>query len=96
MRDNLRNLRTGDTILFCRLQMKCQRAVGNALTDERCNCNQTAVAQAEFIGTAPHLTKKDIIVEFRKFWGELTQLVAPCGLYNLFLCHDIDCKKSEY
>lgn len=73
--------------------MKCQRAVGNALTDERCNCNQTAVAQAEFIGTAPHLTKKDIIVEFRKFWGELTQLVAPCGLYNLFCAMTLTVKK---
>lgn len=58
MRDNLRNLRTGDTVLFCRLQMKCQRAVGNALTDERCNCNQTAVAQAEFICAMTLIAKK--------------------------------------
>ena len=50
------------------------------------------MAQKKIVQTAG----RDQLGEFRKFWGELTQLVAPCGLYNLFLCHDIDCKKSEY
>ena len=52
---------------------------------------QTAVAQTEFFGAAPHFTEKDIIVKFREFRGELTELVAPGSLSYFFLCHNIEC-----
>ena len=37
--------------------------------------------QAQFISAAPHFAEKNIVVEFRKFGGELTELGASCCLY---------------
>ena len=51
--------------------MEYERIVRDALTDERGNGYQTAVAQTEFVGTAPHFSKKNIIVEFCEFRSEL-------------------------
>ena len=65
------NLGTGNAVLLCRLKMEYERIVRDALTDERGNGYQTAVAQTEFVGTAPHFSKKNIIVEFCEFRSEL-------------------------
>ena len=91
MGDYLRNLGAGDAVFLRFLKMEAQRAVGDTLTDERGYRHQAAVAQPQFVGTAPHLTEKDIVVEFREFGGEVTQLVALRRLYYLFLCHNIEC-----
>ena len=91
VRDDLGDLRAGNTVILRGLKMECQRAVRDTLADERCDRNQAAVTQAEFVGAAPHLAEKDIVVEFREFRGELPQLVAPCRLYDLFLCHNVEC-----
>ncbi|CCY39047.1 unknown [Tannerella sp. CAG:118] len=90
MSDDFGYLRTGDAVLLGRLQMEYQRMVRNTLADERSNRYQAAVAQAELVGAAPYLSEKNIVVKFRKFGGEFTQLVAPCRLYYLFLCHNIE------
>ncbi len=76
--------------------MICQRVVSNTLADERCNRNQAAVAKTELIGATPNLAEKNIVVEFREFRSELAKLVAPCRLYYLFLCHNIECQNAEY
>ena len=71
MCDDFGDFGAGDAVALRRLQMICQRIVGDALTDERCNRYQAAVAKTELVGAAPYLAEKDIVVEFRKFGCEL-------------------------
>lgn len=71
MCDDFGDFGVGDTVVLRRLQMICQRIVGDALTDERCDCNQAAVAKTELVGAAPYLAEKDVVVEFRKLGSEL-------------------------
>ena len=80
---------TGNAVVFGRLQMIYQRIVRNALTDERRKRHQTAVPQAEFVGAAPYLAEKDLVVQLRELRGERAQLVAAGRLYNLLLCHNV-------
>ena len=47
--------------------------------------------QTEFIGAAPHFAEEDVVVEFREFGGERSELVAPGRLYDFFLGHNVDC-----
>ncbi len=70
MRDNLSYLGAGDAVVFRRLQMKCQRIVGDALTDERCDCNQATVTKTKLVGAAPYLAEKDVVVELGKLGCE--------------------------
>ncbi len=58
MRDNLGDLGASDAVVLRRLQMKCQRVVRNALTDERCNRYQAAITKTELVRAAPYLAKK--------------------------------------
>lgn len=64
--------------------MILERAVGDALADERCYGDQTAVAQRKQVVAAPHLAKEYVVVEVCKFGCELAQLGASGCLYNLF------------
>ena len=89
--DDFGNFSTGNTVILRRLEMKCQRTVRDTLTDERGNRNQTTVAKTKFVGPAPYLTEKNIVVKFREFRSELTELITPSRLYYLFLCHNIKC-----
>jgi len=68
--DDFGDFGAGDAVALRRLQMICQRIVGDALTDERCNRYQAAVAKTELVGAAPYLAEKDIVVEFCEFRGE--------------------------
>ena len=69
-RDQLGDFGAGDTVVLRRLQMICQRVVCDTLTDERGNRHQAAVAKTEFVGAAPYLAEKDVVVEFCEFRGE--------------------------
>ena len=89
MSDDFGNLGTGNAVFLCRLEVVDERVVGDTLTDERGNRYQTAVAQTEAVGAAPHFAEEDIVVEFREFGCELAELGSPCRLYNLFLCHNM-------
>ncbi len=91
MGDDFGDFGAGDAVVLRFPKMEAQRAVGDALTDKSGNRYQAAVAKSELVGAAPHLAEKDVVVEFGEFGGEPAQLVAPGGLYYLFLCHDIDC-----
>ena len=71
MRDDFGYLGAGDAVVLRRLQMICQRVVGDALADERCNRHQAAVTKTELVGAAPYLAEKNIVVEFCEFRGEL-------------------------
>lgn len=91
MGDDFGDFAAGDAVVLRRLEMEGERAVGDALADKRGNRHQTAVAETEFVGSAPHLPEKDVVVERGKFGGKLPQLVAPCRLDNLLLCHNMKC-----
>ena len=60
MGDDLGDLAARNAVLSCRLEMVCERRVGYALTYERCDGNQTAVAQPEPVGAAPYLPEEDV------------------------------------
>ena len=81
--------------LLRRLKMVGQRTVRDALADERSEGYQTAVAQAEAVGAAPHLAEEHVVVEFREFGREIAELIAPGRLYDFFLCHNVECKNAE-
>ena len=81
MRDNFGYLRASNPVFLCCLQMIRKRIVRDALTDERCDCHQTAVTQTELVSPAPDLSEENVIVEFRTFGSELAELVAPGCLY---------------
>ena len=91
MGDDLGDFGAGDAIFLRFLKMEAQRAVGDALADERGDRYQTAVTKTELVGAAPHLTEEDVVVELREFGSELAELCAPGSLYYLFLCHNIEC-----
>lgn len=93
--DDLGDLGAGDAVLLRRLKMVGQRTVRDALADERSEGYQTAVAQAEAVGAAPHLAEEHVVVEFREFGREIAELVASGRLYDFFLCHNVECKNAE-
>ena len=86
--NNFGDFGTGDPVLLGRLEVVGQGAVGDALTDQRSKGYQTAIAQSEPVGAAPHLTEKYIVVEFREFGSEFSELFASSRLFDLFLCHN--------
>ena len=79
MCDDFGDFGAGDAVALRRLQMICQRIVGDALTDERCNRYQAAVAKTELVGAAPYLAEKDIVATH-----ETDILVVGCGTGGLF------------
>ena len=92
MRDDFGNFRSRHPVGFCRLQMVFQRAVGDALADERGDGHHAAVSQGKPVIAAPHFPKEYVVVETGKFWGEIAKLVAPRCLFDFLLCHDIRCQ----
>lgn len=42
------------------------------------------VTQTEFVSAAPDFAEKDIVVEFRKFRGKITKLIASGCLFDFF------------
>ncbi len=82
--NDLGNFRAGDAVVLRRLQMIDQRGVGNTLTDERSNCHQAAVAKTKFVGAAPHLAEKNIVVKFGEFGGEVANWSRPAVCTILF------------
>ena len=86
--EDLGDLRSGDAILFRGLEMISQRTVRDTLADERGDRDQAAVAQPKFVGTAPDLTEKNIVVKFREFGREGAELLAASCLLDFFLCHN--------
>ena len=86
--EDLGDLRSGDAILFRGLEMISQRTVRDTLADERGDRDQAAVAQPKFVGTAPDLTEKNVVVKFREFGREGAELLAASCLLDFFLCHN--------
>lgn len=65
--------------------MISQRTVRDTLADERGDRDQAAVAQPKFVGTAPDLTEKNVVVKFREFGREGAELLAASCLLD-FSC----------
>ena len=76
-----------DAVLLGFLKMICQRAVGDALRDERGDCDKAAVAEREQVVAAPDLAEEYVVVEMGELRGELAKLLTPCCLYDFLLCH---------
>lgn len=84
MSNDFGNLGARNSVFLCRLEMVYERIISYTLTNKRRNRDQTAGTQIKFIGAAPYFAKEDIVVEFRKFRGEVAELVAPSCLYYFF------------
>ena len=74
-------------VLFRFLQVVGERGVGDAHADESRNRYKTAVAQAEFVRTAPDFAEEDVVIQSCELGCEVTELVAPGGLFDGWLCH---------
>ena len=91
MCDDFGYLRATDTVILGRLEMERQWVIRYTLANEWSDRNQTTVTQTEFVSAAPDFAEKDIVVEFRKFRGKITKLIAPGCLFDFFLCHTCYC-----
>ncbi len=73
----------GHAVFAGRLQVICERAVGDTAAYKRRDRHDAAVAQRQAVGAAPYLTEKHIVVEPGKFRREAAQAVAAGSLYDV-------------
>ena len=84
MGDDLCDLLTGDTVFLSAEQVVAEGFIRQALRHQGHHRHQRAIPQGEFVGAAPYLAEKDVVVEFCEFRGELPQGVPPRRLFD---CH---------
>ena len=82
MRKDFGHLDLRDAVVLGGGQMVFERAIGDALTDERADGNDAAFLQPQLVGAVPHLPEQNIVVEMREFGRELPKRVVACGLLN--------------
>ena len=82
--EDLRHLGPAHPVGAGELQVVPERAVGDALADQRAHRDDAAELEGECSLPAPHLAEKDIVVEADELGGEPTEPVASRRLFD---CH---------
>ena len=82
VREDLGHLLARHAVRAGACQVILERAVGDALADERAHGDDAAQLERELVFAAPHLAKEDVIVQVRELGGELAKGVVACGLFD--------------
>ena len=88
MGEDFRNLGLCDAVLLCRHQMVLKRRICQALGHQSRYRDQRAIPQRQLFFSAPHFSKKHVIIELGEFGSELSQAISACCLF--------DCHKSYF
>lgn len=85
MSQNLNHFLPGHAVGLGLLDMDLQRAVQYPAGHDGCYRHHAPIAGGQLRLSGPHLPKQNIVVQFRKFWSEIAQLIPSC----CYLCYAV-------